>query len=275
MSDKTTIIFSDKHLKVIEIALEAYSRAKMGQFKYWFDETFGNWKYSWDCGSDIERFIRLRTLEEFLEKEYGEIEVVNRRVNHFDKLNGDINPLHFLNHYESFLNSFPSTDHEPFPRHSNASWGILQSEKVGDGQIAYEIYATLRQYTSVKQNGGLFDHYTSTRDPLNYSGLELPEIKDFVKHKDYYFNKTESKKLHKFCEKNNWVKAWEYVNKKLIPKYKIPSGESLKIQWGENYCNKTKYSWPKEDSYYLRVFKPRKEEKLTGQGSINTGNLTK
>lgn len=274
--NKTTITFTSEHLVVIQRALESYSRAKMGQFRNWLTETFG-WQYDCDTGADIEKFIRLRTLEQYLEKKYGKVEVANKRNDFFFgdspyfcenevTVNDTTDPKVFLSHYEKFLFSFPVTQDEPFPRETNASWGILQKEKVGDGQLAYEIYQTIRQYTAVVQNGGLFDHYTSSQDPLNYSGVDLPEIQGFVKHKDYYFNQTESRRLAAYCEKKAWNKAWNYINKTLTPKYKIPSGESYKIMWNETPTKYLDVSGVTKEgidptSYFIRVFKPQKEEK--------------
>lgn len=267
MNKTTTITFQPEHLSVIQKALEAYSRARMGQFKNWFEETIGR-SYSWDCGEDIEKFIRLRTIEEHLENQYGRVEIANRRQEYFEGLkNGSaydtVTSVTFLKYYAAFINTFPRSNEEPFPRETNSSWGILQKGRVGDGQIAYEVYQTLRQYNAVTLNGGLFDHYTSTQDPLNWSGVNLPEIQGFEKYKDYHFNKAESRKLHKFCEKKDYPAAWKYIDAVLRPKYKIPRGDSAKIQWKENYCDVAQYSWPKDDSYYVRVNKPRKEDKPT------------
>lgn len=246
---KTTITFTDEHLKVIQSALEAYSRAKMGQFKTWFEETFG-WKYDWDTGADIEKFIRLRTIEQHLEKKYGRVEMENRR-NEFFKIyiGGSENAEIFLNRLERFISTFPETEDEPFPRSSSASWGILQSEKVGDGQLAYEIYQTIRQFNAVKQNGGYFDHLRSTDDPMNYSGVELPKIEDFIKYKDFKFDFKDAFEIEKLYLKEKWKEMWEFVNK-ILPKYNFPSGEKYEIFLG-----------PNETLPVYRVHKPIKQEK--------------
>lgn len=245
---KTTITFSDEHLTVIQKALEAYSRAKMGQFKHWFEETFG-WQYDWDTGADIEKFIRLRALERHLEKKYGQVEMRNKRADFFNKLEEKLNSVNFLDYYYSFVNSFPASDDEPFPRHQNASWGILQSEKVEDGQLAYEIYQTIRQFNAVKQNGGYFNHLRSTDDPMSYSGVELPKIDGFVKYKDFKFEIKDALEIEKLYIKEKWKEMWEFINK-ILPKYDFPSGEKYEIFLG-----------PGDAPPVYRVHKPRKEEK--------------
>lgn len=256
----TTIKFQNEHLEVIKSALEAYSRAKMGQFGHWLNETFGH-KYSYDASEDIEKYIRYRIIESYYEDKYGIYEVRKIKEDYFDSLMSNVTSLNYLRHYYNFLCRIPRTGEEPFPLETNASWGILQSEKVGDGQLAYEIYQTIRQYTAVKQNGGLFDIYTSTRDPLNCSGVSLPEIEGFVTYRDYFFNKTDSKKLHKFCQKKDWAGAFKFIES-VKGKYGIKRGDKSQIMWESSHCDVSGLDLPIETSYFLRVDKPRVEDKI-------------
>jgi hypothetical protein len=210
MSKTTTITFTDKHLTVIQAALEAYSRARMGQFGDWLDETFREHLIHWDTRQEIEYFIR---------DKFAQMAVKDGK------------PADYY-----------------FPLERNASWGILQSEKVGNGQLAYEVYQTLRQYTAVTQNGGSFDHYTSTRDPLNYSGEPLPEIDGFVKYKDFYLPKKEGDEVKYLYEKEKYSEMWAVI-KGVEKELGIPRGDKTQVKFTE-------------DQTFLRVHKPQKVEKI-------------
>ena len=58
MENKTTITFEPEHLSIISRALEAYSRAKMGQFGYMIEEIFPEKLLDWQEKEDMEKLLR-------------------------------------------------------------------------------------------------------------------------------------------------------------------------------------------------------------------------
>jgi hypothetical protein len=238
---KTKISFSHKQLRVIEQSLEAFSRARLGQFKNWFEETF-KWKFSGEVGSDIEQFTRLRILQADLEKKHGSL--VRSTIGKFMGESKVYSTRSFLSRYWQALQHFDREESESFPRELNGSWGISQPECGEEAHIAYEVSSTLRQYRFVSENGGFFKFANRSFDePLEISDEDLPEIEGFVKYKDYHIDEADSKQLHAFIEDKNWVSAWGYVDTVLRPKYSIPLSHTSSSIQGDN-------------PYYIRVIKP-------------------
>lgn len=141
-----------------------------------------------------------------------------------------------------------------FPVESNSSWGI-HHPKVSDALVAHKVEKTIDNYLSVTRNGGYWGSTTNFNEPW---GDDLPEIEGFLKHKDYYFNKTESKKIHKFCAKKDFKGAFEYIDT-LKDKYDIRRGDSGQIRFDTHQDDPDKLGQPIEHSYYLRVQKPRQK----------------
>lgn len=142
-----------------------------------------------------------------------------------------------------------------FPVESNASWGI-HHPKVTDALVAHKIEKTLDNYLSVTRNGGYWGSTTNFREPW---GDDLPEVEGFLKYKDFPLKKVDSKKIHKFCIKKDFKRAWTLVDE-IRPKYKIPKGESSQIQWKTVHCDVSGLDLPDEASYFIRVNKPFKNE---------------
>lgn len=137
-----------------------------------------------------------------------------------------------------------------FPVESNGSWGI-HHPKVPDALVAHNIEKTIENYLSVTRNGGYWGSGTNFSEP--YSG-DIPEIEGFIKHKDYHFDKRDSKKIHTRCKNKDYKGAYELIDS-LAEKYDIRRGDSSEIKF-ETYAGDGS---PIEASYYLRVHKPREK----------------
>ena len=159
----TTITFTDKHLLVIEQALEVYNRLRLGQIKIALDEAFPDKHLDYDAGNALEKEVRKVIFPEL-------------------------------------------TD-------SRASYGVGQHK--GNGEIAYEIRQTLRQYISVKNNDGYFDHsFRNFDDPLKLSEEPLPIIEGFDKSKTFVIKgKKTNDRLHTLIEAKDFTQLWKEIDK--------------------------------------------------------------
>ena len=207
----TKISFSDTHLKTIETALEVYCRMKLGQFSTAIDEAFPEASLSWEELESVHKFLR------------GVIMPVTPILS-YDGHGG------YVDQYDNYYGEDRELDDEldyqqkNFLKRANSSNGILGglnssfgigSDKIADGNIAYEIRQTIRQYLTVKRNDGFFDYMNvGFDDPLNVSGEPLPTIEGFSKEKVYAVkNKNINTRLNRlFAAKSpNWKKMWELV----------------------------------------------------------------
>lgn len=197
----TTITFEQEHLPIISRALEAYARAKMGQFGIMVDEIFPEKMIGWDDRNEIERFMR---------------EII------FD---------------------------EPKMKSLSYSYGV-GNEKVRDGQAAYEIHKVVNQFLAVQRSEGKWGYTTDYQDPLEYSGVALPEIQGFKKYIDYPIPDVDYK-FTELYQAQNWKVCWEYIDE-IIEYDKGEKSEIVAEPYelvGEGYVD-----------YFLRIWKPRLDE---------------
>jgi hypothetical protein len=192
----TTVKLSDKHLRVIETALEAYARAHLGQFGTMIDEIFPANKLAWENRDEIEKFLKARLMSEL-----------------------------------------------------NSGYHGIHSKAVrDDAKIAFEIRQSIRQYLAVKNNDGYFDHtFVTYDDPPLASKEPLPEIVDFVKHKDFVIDDPKIvKKLDRLFNQKKYKEMWDIVKEQDF--YKQTDGSEWQILPQEN------------KTFILRVNKPSKKQ---------------
>lgn len=206
----TKIHFTDAHLRVIEQALEVFTRLRLGQFDTAIDEAFPDTLLSWDEKQEILKVLRGIVMPEPPVLRYdGHGEYRDQYGNSYDENKELLSPLDYdMTHLLDRANKIGISGG------LNSSWGIC-NEKVGNGQLAYEIRQTIRQYLAVKKNDGYFSHiYVSHDDPLKITGEPLPIIEGFLKEKIFEVKPTEINahlnRLFK-AKKPNWQKMWEIV----------------------------------------------------------------
>jgi len=200
---KIKIEFEEEHLPIISRALEAYARAKMGQFGIMLDNIFPEKLIGWEDRNEIERLIR---------------DVI------FD---------------------------EPKMNSLGFSYGV-GNEKTGDGQAAYEIHKVVNQYLAVQRSGGKWGYTTDYDDPLEYSGVALPEIEGFKKYVDYPIDDSDHK-FTKLFQAKDWKACWEYIGEKMEYIFRGERAEIVESPYvlvGEKHVD-----------YFLRIHKPKLDKK--------------
>lgn len=171
-----SIKLTDKHLSIIQSALEGYYRMRSGQVHYALDEFYYDKHLSWDEARDIEIFIKSVVFN-------GE----DRR---------------------------PRLDRDQ-------TFGFNHPE-MGNASVAYEILAVIRQFLTVKENGGRFDwSKTWSDDPLKASDEPLPEVEGFKKSEDFEIPRDE---LLKCLDKKTIEKLWRQSEN-----MNLPAGNGLEI----------------------------------------------
>lgn len=206
----TKISFTDAHLQVIEQSLEIFSRLRMGQFNYALDEAFPDACLSYDELEGLNRRLRSVIMPEPPQLEYnghggyydqygnsyGENKELDSKIDYTEKI--------FLKRANKNSLSGP-----------NSSYGI-SNKKVGNGQLAYEIRQTIRQFLAVKKNDGYFEPmYVTYDDPFKVTEEPLPVIEGFVKEKVFVVEdgqiNVQLNKIFKQKKDEKWGKMWKLV----------------------------------------------------------------
>lgn len=192
----TTVKLSDKHLRVIETALEAYARAHLGQFGLMIDEMFPINDLSHEDRSEIEKLLKSGIMPEL----------------------------------------------------KSGYHGIYSKDVHDNAKVAFEIRQSIRQYLAVKNNDGYFNPmFVTYDDPPLVSKEPLPEIVDFVKHKDFIIDDPKVvTKLTRLFNQEKYKDMWDIVKNEDF--YKETSGSKWEIIPQEN------------KTFVLRVNKPIKKQ---------------
>jgi hypothetical protein len=209
----TDISFTEAHLRVIEQALEVYTRLRLGQFDYALSEAFPDACLGHNERDGLHRHLRSVIFPEPPRLAYdghgGYYDQYGNTYNENQELDSAIE-------YEMkyFLERAKKMG---IAGGLNSSYGI-GNEKVGNGSLAYEIRQTIRQYLAVKRNDGYFEHmYVTYDDPCKVTKEPLPIIKGFTKEKIFVVkNKKINERIDKCYvdkEEPNWPKMWELVEK--------------------------------------------------------------
>ena len=122
------------------------------------------------------------------------------------------------------------------------------SPEIGDGNLAFEIMQTLRQFLAVERNDGYFDSmFVSFDDPFKITDVPLPSVEGFTKSKRFYVDdEYTNTKLREHIEDSRYDQAWSMINEYL--KGGVPAGEWSRIKFDEG-----------SGEFYLEVFKPQKK----------------
>jgi hypothetical protein len=216
MTDKpvqmTDISFTEAHLRVMEQALEVYTRLRLGQFDYALDEAFPDACLGHNERQELHKHLRSVIFPEPPRLAY------DGHGGHYDQYGNTYNENKELNSAIEYEMKYflERANKMGIAGGLNSSYGI-GNKKVGDGSLAYEIRQTIRQYLAVKRNDGYFEHmYVTYDDPCKVTDEPLPIIKGFTKEKIFVVkNKRINDRLDKIYAKLpvDYPKMWELVEK--------------------------------------------------------------
>lgn len=131
----------------------------------------------------------------------------------------------------------------------DCSFGVGQKE-IGDGQLAYEVGQTVRQYLAVTENDGYWkSSHTGFHDALFYSGEPKINIEGF---KDYIDFEVKSPLIYKFVilyKDKEWERLWKLVKDNM----NLPKCEKMQVV----ERNDGFFDWTG-----IRCFRPEKEQKI-------------
>jgi hypothetical protein len=223
----TKIEFTDEHLRVMMTALEVYSRLRAGQIRIAIDEAFRDMHLSWKELESIEEFVRDILYPKPVELKYdGHGGYYDQYGCTYDE-NGVRDTEVTLEEKERLKRS---------QLHGN--YGVCHEEMIkSGGTLAYEIYSTLRQYVSLKNNDGYEGVGVNYRSPLQITEVTLPVIEGFTAEKHFPIKgKSIVDKLDKAQETKDYSKVWEVVGEYLKRKYPELEGYSqARIEKEENH----------------------------------------
>lgn len=217
----TKIEFTDEHLRVMMTALEVYSRLRSGQIKIAIDTAYIDYSITGSESETIENYVR---------------DIVFPRTF-----------AHEQNHKEAYDEQCcvkrPALN-------KNSYFEITSSEMLkSGGTLAYEIYSTLRQYVSLKNNDGYEGSGVSYYSPSKITQVPLPVIEGFSADKRFVIKgKAIVNKLDKAHETKNYMKVWQVVGEYMARKYPELEGYS---QAGIE----------KENNYYVMIAKGARKKK--------------
>jgi hypothetical protein len=208
----TKIEFSDEHLRVMMTALEVYSRLRAGQIRIAMDEAFRDMSLSWKELESIEKFVRGILYPEPVELKY------DGHGGYYDQYGRT-----YGEDGEMDDTQMSWEDKERLKRSElHGNYGVCHKEMIkSGGTLAYEIYSTLRQYVSLKNNDGYEAVGVNYLDPLQITEVPLPRIEGFtaekrfpIKDKKTVVKLENAMELHK-----DFSKCWEIVGEYLKNKY--------------------------------------------------------
>jgi hypothetical protein len=144
----TKIEFTDEHLRVMMTALEVYSRLRSGQIKIAIETAYSDYSITGNESETIENYVR---------------DIVFPRTFALEQ-----------NHKEAYDEQCrvkrPALN-------KNSYFGVTSSEMLkSGGTLAHEIYSTLRQYVSLKNNDGYEGSGVNYYSPLMITQVPLPVI---------------------------------------------------------------------------------------------------
>ena len=235
----TKIEFADEHLRVMMTALEVYSRLRAGQIRIAIDEAFRDVGLGWNELESIEKSVRGILYPEPPELKY------DGHGHYYDQYG--------CTYDENGVRDTEVTweEKERLKRgHLRGNFGVLHEEMIrGGGTLAYEIYSTLRQYVSLKNNDGWEGDGVSYCSPLHITKVPLPVIEGFSTDKRFVIKgKAIVNKLDKAHETKNYMKVWQVVGEYIERKYPEIGGYSeARIE--------------KEDNHYVMIVKGARKKK--------------
>ena len=223
----TKIEFTDEHLHVMMTALEVYSRLRAGQIKIAIDTAFRDVGLSWKESESIEKFVRGILYPEPPQLKY------DGHGHYYDQYG--------CTYDESGVRDTEVTweEKERLKRSElHGNYGVCHEEMIrGGGTLAYEIYSTLRQYVSLKNNDGYEGAGVSYSSPLQITQIPLPVIEGFSADKRFLIKgKAIVDQLNNAQETKDYTKVWDVVREYLGRKYPELDGYSqAKIEKEDNH----------------------------------------
>lgn len=206
----TTIKFTDEHLRTILTALEVYSRLRAGQIKIAMEEAFPEYWLTYIECDQIEKCVRSFLFPDPPQLKY------DGHGGYYDQYGGEYDE----NGKRVGEPTWEDKAREKRSHLPNRSYYGVGSKEIGDGQIAWEILSTLRQYISLKNNDGYHGMGVNYQDPLKLSEVPLPEIEGFSAEKKFQIKgKAVVNKLRKMEETKDFTKFWEVVREYLSRNY--------------------------------------------------------
>jgi hypothetical protein len=236
----TKIEFTDEHLRVMMTALEVYSRLRAGQIMIAIDEAFRDVGLSWKESESIETFVRGILYPEPPQLKY------DGHGGYYDQYgctygeNGERNTEVSWEEKERLKRG-----------HLRGNFGVCNKKMIeGGGTLAYEIYSTLRQYVSLKNNDGYEGNGVNYHDPLQITKVPLPVIEGFAAEKRFPIKgKTIVNKLDKAHETKDYMKVWQVVGEYVERKYPELVGYSqARIE--------------REDNHYVMIAKGARKKEI-------------
>jgi hypothetical protein len=233
----TKISFTDEHLSVILRALEVYSRLRSGQIKIAMEEAYSEYQLSWDEADSIEKFVRRIIFPSPPELGYdGHGGYWDQYGNTYDETG---------NRDSEITWEEKCREKRPHLQGDNAYYGVGSKEMNESGAtLAYEVYSTIRQYVSLRNNDGYSELVgTQFRDPLHLTDVPLPIIENFTKEKVFEIKgKALVNKLNKLEDSKNWNVFWDTIDLHLKKKYPELGGwdEARAERQGTKYLIKVK-----------------------------------
>jgi hypothetical protein len=208
-------------------ALEVYSRLRAGQIRIAIDEAFRDMHLSWKELESIEEFVRDILYPKPVELKY------DGHGGYYDQYG--------CTYDENGVRDTEVTweEKERLKRSQlHGNYGVCHEEMIkSGGTLAYEIYSTLRQYVSLKNNDGYEGVGVNYRSPLQITEVTLPVIEGFTAEKHFPIKgKSIVDKLDKAQETKDYSKVWEVVGEYLKRKYPELEGYSqARIEKEENH----------------------------------------
>jgi hypothetical protein len=237
----TKIEFTDEHLRVMMTALEVYSRLRAGQIRIAIDQAFRDVGLSWKELESIETFVRGILYPEPPQLKY------DGHGGYYDQYgctygeNGERDTEVTWEEKERLKRG-----------HLQGNHGVLHEEMIrGGGTLAYEIYSTLRQYVSLKNNDGYEGNGVNYRSPLQITKVPLPVIEGFTAEKRFPIKgKAIVNKLDKAQETKDYMKVWQVVGEYMERKYpELGNYSQARIE--------------KEDNHYVVIAKGARKKDET------------
>jgi hypothetical protein len=235
----TKIEFTDEHLHVMMTALEVYSRLRAGQIKIAIDTAFRDVGLSWEESESIEKFVRGILYPEPPQLKY------DGHGHYYDQYG--------YTYDENGVRDTEVTweEKERLKRSElHGNYGVCHEEMIrGGGTLAYEIYSTLRQYVSLKNNDGWEGNGVSYGSPLHITKVPLPVIEGFTAEKRFPIKgKVIVNKLDKAHETKNYNKVWQVIGEYMERKYpELGNYSEARIE--------------REDNYYVVIVKGARKKK--------------
>lgn len=217
---KHKLELTEKQLRIVSRALEAYSRAHTGQFDIWYEETFAHG-------------INSNTVKEL---DFQEKQILN------DKMKNMI-----LKSQTGMLDI-----------DSNGSFGVLNQSICGSVREAYNISKVIQEFLSVRDNDGYWGDTRNFDGPLG-NDKETPSIEGFSEWVEIEIKSEDDKsEIIKHWLDENAEGVWTVADK-YMPKGVETSIRRIWPLYFLNIDDDRDIVYPEGMTMVLQIHKPRKK----------------